>query len=422
MSLGDLLFPRLFRRTRPRLRLTPSRLPFETVVANGSWTFHVERDELGLTPGDSIAAWQRFGTFQGCPTLSPVAAKVVTKRPLRQLPGSEAGWAITIEPDDEGEKATPLAALGDDASSQELRDRFDTLGVTTYGLDARPLADLLGDAPCAVLINAADTEPTLTSESQLLRDRKKDVAGALDVVSRAAGGAPATLVVSASLLELAKGAVGDHSVAALPERYPATLDELAAQRVLDGAAPVAALSLESALAASRAAHQGSPTFERHLTVVAADGKTRTNYRVPLGTTVIELLEKTGYSIESGDRIVSAGPLRGRPLDLELAVVTASTTAIMIIPEVDIARYENAPCISCGSCVDVCPMNLQVQSLGRNAEFGFFEKNRNLDLEACIACGLCGYVCPSGRPLPQWIELSRKELAALDAKSPGNNEA
>jgi electron transport complex protein RnfC len=109
-------------------------------------------------------------------------------------------------------------------------------------------------------------------------------------------------------------------------------------------------------------------------------------------------------------------MTGRPLDLDTAIVDATTAALTILPAGTARPYANDPCISCGRCVDICPMGLQPQLFGRNAEFGFFDRNRALDVDRCIRCGLCAWACVSGRPLVQWIELTVAELAMLDART------
>jgi len=49
-----------------------------------------------------------------------------------------------------------------------------------------------------------------------------------------------------------------------------------------------------------------------------------------------------------------------------------------------AQYDPAECISCGACVEICPM--AALSINDNGEFNF-------DQTRCIGCGLCITICP-----------------------------
>lgn len=424
MSLADLIFPRLTRRRARTLRLTQPGEPFVGAVPRTRWSLRVDAEGMAAAVGDRLEPWQELGRRGLVPVLAPAAAVVVARTPLHRLPGSDAAeWLVELEAHAEGPKAERLEALGDAADREALLERFDRLALSTYGPGARPLSSILGgdQPPSAVVVTAVDREPLLVSEGQLLRERRRDLAPALALLSRAAGGAK---VLLAAPRAQAKGLAEDLDVEVLAvgDRYPEGLDELVARRAVgaDGG-PVAALSLESALAALAAARDGRPTLERHLTVVAADGIHRTNLRLALGTKIHEVVAQAGFVVEAGDRLLTGGPMRGHPTDLELGSVEVTTTAVVIIAGQDIRRWANDPCIGCGLCIEVCPMQLQPQEIGRNAEFGLHGRNRALEVTSCIGCGLCAHHCPSGRPLTQWIELTLAELAALDRRERAGDE-
>ena len=78
--------------------------------------------------------------------------------------------------------------------------------------------------------------------------------------------------------------------------------------------------------------------------------------------------------------------------------------------------ENRPCMSCGKCVQVCPVQLDVNLICRFSEFSIFEKCQELGINNCFECGLCAYNCPSGRSLVQFIKLAKSELKRVQGEA------
>jgi electron transport complex protein RnfC len=84
---------------------------------------------------------------------------------------------------------------------------------------------------------------------------------------------------------------------------------------------------------------------------------------------------------------------------------------MVMRAEAIPPWSDAPCISCGACVDVCPVNLQVHVIGRYSEFALFDRIPDLQIDACLECGLCAAACTAHRPLLQLIRLAKRQVDA-----------
>ncbi|MFP4039266.1 MAG: 4Fe-4S dicluster domain-containing protein [Desulfosudaceae bacterium] len=62
---------------------------------------------------------------------------------------------------------------------------------------------------------------------------------------------------------------------------------------------------------------------------------------------------------------------------------------------DTGRHgEERACVNCGSCAEVCPVDLLPQFTLKCVLAGEVEEALAHGLLDCVECGLCAYVCPS----------------------------
>jgi Na+-translocating ferredoxin:NAD+ oxidoreductase subunit C len=70
-----------------------------------------------------------------------------------------------------------------------------------------------------------------------------------------------------------------------------------------------------------------------------------------------------------------------------------------------------PCIRCGACERVCPVQLLPQQLYWYAKAKDFDKAEDYQIFDCIECGCCSYVCPSHLPLVHYYRYAKAEIRA-----------
>lgn len=82
------------------------------------------------------------------------------------------------------------------------------------------------------------------------------------------------------------------------------------------------------------------------------------------------------------------------------------------------RGERRPCIACGLCEKVCPVDLMPQVIHRYLYRDALDEAEAVGMDLCIDCGLCTYVCPSKIELQrQFMEASgRIQLEKMEAKT------
>ena len=90
------------------------------------------------------------------------------------------------------------------------------------------------------------------------------------------------------------------------------------------------------------------------------------------------------------------------------VVKGTSGILFLSKDIDSVKREN--CISCGYCVDVCPMGLMPMKFAESYRKEQYEKLVAVyHLDNCIECGACEYVCPSRVPLIKSIKEGKEKL-------------
>ena len=88
----------------------------------------------------------------------------------------------------------------------------------------------------------------------------------------------------------------------------------------------------------------------------------------------------------------------------------TTSGILLMTADEAASEEPTPCLNCGKCADVCPMQIMPMNTAFYSAAGDFESALKYGgTAACIECGACEYVCPARRPLIQAIRKTKAYL-------------
>jgi electron transport complex protein RnfC len=394
--------------------LDTSPRPIVELETKGRRNFAIGDATAAVGLGDAVVAGQYLAEKADDPRVPcPTAGKVVNVGPTPDLRGGKAAPSITIEPADGPAFTLP----GLDPDKAECADIVARLHAAAVVSDHGGVSEaVLADAISTLVVLGADGEPGVSCSSQLVRDRRDDVIAAARMLGRASAASKIVIAMAAPLCgELTP--TNDVQVVALPPLYPESLATVVARRYGDEG--VGVVTLEAALAALAAVRDGQILARKSLTVFGRDGTAIGNYWVARGARLSDIFAALELEPDEGDKVVAGGPMRGWAQFSLDGAIDAGIDALMLIPAASVVNWTDDPCINCGACIDVCPRHLQVQLLGRYAEFGLFDRTPDLDIDECIDCGLCATVCPARRPLLQLIRLAKQELAA-DAAATGAN--
>jgi electron transport complex protein RnfC len=136
-----------------------------------------------------------------------------------------------------------------------------------------------------------------------------------------------------------------------------------------------------------------------------------NVRARLGTLVSDLVDFCGGYTEKAAKLLAGGPMMGIALTTDQVPVIKGTSAIVVLEEREAASEEPAVCISCGRCVDVCPMYLMPCTIATLVDHERWDEAERYNLLDCFECGSCAYVCPAKRHLVQLFKHGKAAIAA-----------
>jgi Na+-translocating ferredoxin:NAD+ oxidoreductase subunit C len=275
-----------------------------------------------------------------------------------------------------------------------------------------------------VIVNGAECEPYLTTDHRSMVEYPERVHFGIRVMLHALGASRAVIGVEMNkpdAIEALRATIPDDldiTVLPLEVHYPQGAEKMLIHAVLGKEVPSGKLPLSVGVVVQNAGsvatigevfESGLPLVERIVTVTGRGVGRPSNLIVPIGVKLRDILEFCGGMTPGARQIIFGGPMMGLSVSNLDTPLLKGTTGIVVLTEEEIRGRESYDCISCGYCLDSCPVFLNPSLLGRMARAGDYEGMESENLADCMLCGSCAYVCPSNIPLPQLFQLSKVAL-------------
>ena len=386
-----------------------------------------------VTRGQCVA---ETGGFVSAPVHTPISGTVV-KVDTARTPQGMPVEAIYIK-SDEADREADAKAIAElkpksDAEvslldSKAIIGAIKDAGIVGLGGATFPTHVKLSPPPGmkadVVIINAAECEPCLSCDDQLMREESAKIVKGVQLLMKAAGVTRGVIAIENNKPEAieamtkAASSVAGLEVMPMMVKYPQGGEKQLIQAVIgkevpSGGLPIATgaivQNVATAYAVYRAVYLGEPILDRVLTL--HDGTTGRNLRVPLGTMLSSIVPEGEY-----EKIIIGGPMMGRTASTLDTPMIKGTSGILLDSKYA-SRRPVEPCIRCGFCADACPMGLEpflIATLSRAKEYERAEEEK---IANCIECGSCSYACPASRPILDFIRVGKgKVMAAIRARA------
>ena len=384
-----------------------------------------------VSAGDLVMAGQKIGEASGFVSSAihaSISGRVIAVEPRRHPTSGLDVLSVAIESDGNDtlhESVKPQGSL-DSLSPDDIVSLIREKGIVGMGGAAFPTAvKLKSSKPIdTVLLNGCECEPLLTADHRVMLEYADDVIFGLQALLKTTGAKKGVIAIeddkrdAVGLLESKTAEIADITVVAARTKYPQGAEKMLIKRALGRRVPSGGLPLDvgvvvcnvsTAKAVSDAIQKGLPLIERVVAVTGEKINNPGNYTVRIGASVKEIIDLCGGLNDDNTIVKLGGPMMGVPIDdLNVPIVKGVNGIIAVEATVS----EPSPCIRCGRCVDVCPMELLP------LYFPLYVKNENWAgakekaANDCIECNCCNQICPSKIKIRQAITQAKAAIKAV----------
>ena len=386
--------------------------------------------------GDPVQVGTKIGEADGTvsvPVYASVSGKVVKIIDLLGAGGTKSP-AVVIESDG---TQTPDPAIAPPVVND--RDGFIAAiresGIVGLGGAGFPTHVKLNVEPERIdylVINGAECEPYVTSDTITMVERAEDMADGLNALAQYLGVKNVVIGIEnnkkTAIRTMKKMAASVTScsvrVQSLPSVYPQGGEKVLVYHTVGRTIPVGALPIDvgcivincTTLAAiGTYLKTGMPLVEKCVTVEGEAVKTPQNVIAPVGTSMADLFAVCGGLTEEPDKLIYGGPMMGVTVPDDSAPIMTNSNAILALTKKEAWLPKTTACIRCSACTNHCPFGLAPAALSRAYDTKNVDELKRLHVDACMECGCCSFVCPANRPLVQKNKLGKALLREEKAK-------
>ena len=392
--------------------------------------------------GDPVKVGQLIAEADGyisAPVHSSVSGKVQKIDEMTTSMGAKVPL-IVIETDglqEVSEEVKP-PVISDTAGFVAAVKNSGSVGLGGAGFPTFVKFSINGDlsAVNAVVINAAECEPYITSDTRTLTDRADEVFEGIELLKKYLKVKHFVIGIENNKPEAIKTAqeyaakTEGVEVKVLPAMYPQGGEKVLVYNTLGRMIPQGGLPLDVGVVVINVTtlafiasyiRTGMPLVEKCLTVDGSAVREPKNVIAPIGTPIADVIESAGGCKSEPAKVLYGGPMMGIAVPNLSAPILKNTNAIVVMDEKEAAPPKTTACINCGACLNHCPLRLDPRAISRAYKMAQPEELKALCVDLCMECGCCSYVCPAKRHLVQTNKLAKAVLREYSAKEKAKKE-
>ena len=380
--------------------------------------------------GDTVKVGQKIGepaAFISAPVHSSVSGTVTA---IEERGHATRGTCLSVVIKSDGkntldESVKPHKPL-EELTPDEIVEIVKEAGIVGMGGAGFPTSVKLKPAKPVdtILLNGCECEPLLTADHRVLLEFADDVIYGLKAILKAVGAERGVIVIEDNkpdAIELMKEKTADLEnieVVVAKTKYPQGAEKMLIKRVTGRKVPSGGLpadvgcvvsNISTTKAISDAIQKGLPLIERVVTVTGEHVKNPGNFIVKIGTNTGDLLNYCDAELGEDITVKAGGPMMGFVLsDVNVPIMKGSNGIIAV----DTDHTVEQPCIKCGRCMDVCPMELSPLYFAKYADEENWQGMKEKNVMDCVECRCCEYICSSKIPLVTKIKAGKAAVRGM----------
>lgn len=287
----------------------------------------------------------------------------------------------------------------------------------------------------ALIINGAECEPYITSDSVTMVDRADDILLAIQTADKYFNFDKIIIGIEknkASAIAKMKELSAKNSkiqVKVLPSIYPQGGEKVLVYHTVGRTIKVGQLPADVGCIVCNSStmanigkylQTGMPLVEKTITVDGGAVKEPKNVIAAIGTPISEVFDFCGGFNGEPEKVLYGGPMMGVSVPDLTVPVLKQTNALLALNSKETKTAKTTACIKCGKCTNSCPFGINPAAIAKAYKNKDAEMVEKLGADICMLCGCCAFVCPAKRPLIETNNLAKSFLAAERAKKKEGN--
>ncbi|XBC44472.1 MAG: electron transport complex subunit RsxC [Buchnera aphidicola (Schlechtendalia peitan)] len=275
-----------------------------------------------------------------------------------------------------------------------------------------------------LLINAAESEPYITTDDCLMQNFSKEVIQGCKVIAwilkikniLIAIGDDKDLAYISIKKEIQS--LPNFKIRKIKNKYPSGSSKQLIKILFNKEIPlgkhsinlgIIIFNISTVFSIKRSILNREPLIERIITLSDRNLSYQKNILVRIGTPISHILSE--FNIKKCD-IIMGGPITGFLVDDLNFPILKTTSSILCLKSNLMKNILERPCIRCTACSSACPIRLLPEQLYFYSKSLNHEKSREYHISECIECGICEQVCPSNIPLLTYFKKEKMQLRKI----------
>lgn len=284
-----------------------------------------------------------------------------------------------------------------------------------------------------IIVNACECEPYITCDYRMMLEWADKLIAGVKLIRQATScekvfigiedNKPQAVKLISEKVKISKNCK-NIKVVSVKTKYPQGGERQLIRSILNKDVPTGGIppmigvlvcNVATAIAVADAVVLDTPLTHRVVTVSGTGINKVGNFYCAVGTTVGDLVEFCGGLKDDAVKIIMGGPMMGFAVaDMSTPLTKTSGSVLALTKkEIGTAKFQQrqTPCIRCGRCLNVCPVNINPTIIAHAVKNDMLDKAKENYMNSCIECGCCSYVCPANIEITGYIKTGK----ILDAR-------